>query len=46
MMSGQEFHDIRFVEFMYRLEEALDAKRGQPGWKRVVGVEARRWYID
>ena len=45
-LTGQEYHDIRFVELMYRIEEALDASHGQPEWKRVVGEEERRWYID
>jgi hypothetical protein len=46
MFTGQEYHDIRFVELMYRIEEALDASHGQPEWKRDVGVKERRWYID
>jgi hypothetical protein len=46
ILTGQEYHDIRFVELMYRIEEALDAAYGQPEWKRVVGREDGRWYID
>jgi len=45
-LTGQEYHDVRFVELIYRIEEALDAIYGQPEWKRVVGEEAERWYID
>ena len=45
-LTGQEYHDIRFVELIYRIEEALDAVYGQPEWKRVEEPEARRWHID
>jgi hypothetical protein len=37
VLTGQEYHDIRFVELVFRIEEALDATYGQPEWKRVAG---------
>lgn len=46
MLTGKEYHDIRFADLIYRIEEALDAVHGQPEWKRVVGAEARRWYVE
>lgn len=46
ILTGREYRDIRFVELMYRIEEALDAAYGQAEWKRVLGREERRWYID
>ena len=44
--SGQEYHDIRFVELMFRLEEALDARHGTPTWKSIIDAKERRWYVD
>lgn len=45
-LTGQEYHDIRFVDLMMRLEEALDARHGTPAWKSIISEKERRWYID
>jgi hypothetical protein len=45
-LIGQEYHDIRFVELMHRLEEALDARYGTPAWKSQIDPKNLRWYID
>lgn len=45
-LTGQEYHDIRFVDLMMRLEEALDARYGTPAWKSIISEKERRWYVD
>lgn len=45
-LTGQEYHDIRFVDLMMRLEEALDARHGTPAWKSIISEKERRWYVD
>jgi hypothetical protein len=45
-LSGKQYHDIRFVELIYQIEEALDAKYGAPKWKGVVSEKDRRWFVD
>lgn len=45
-LTGQEYHDIRFIELIDRLEDALDARCGTPEWKLKITREERRWYID
>jgi hypothetical protein len=32
-LNGQEYHDIRFVDLIRRIEDALDEKHGIPAWK-------------
>lgn len=45
-LAGQEYRDVRFVDLMARLEEALDARYGVPEWKSVIEPAQLRWYID
>ena len=45
-LTGQEYHDIRFVELMHRLEEALNARYGTPTWKSQIDPKSLRWYVD
>jgi hypothetical protein len=44
--TGQEYYDIRFIELMLKLEEALDARHGTPEWKSRIDPKAFRWYVD
>lgn len=45
-LTGQEYHDIRFVELEMRLEDALDARYRAPAWKSIIPEKERRWYVD
>ena len=45
-LTGQEYHDVPFSELMSRLEEALDARYGEPAWKSHSDPGERRWYGD
>jgi hypothetical protein len=35
-LTGQEYHDVRFVDLIMRLEDALDARYGVAAWKAHV----------
>ena len=44
--TGQEYHDVRFIDLMSRLEDALDARYGTPKWKSELTLEEKQWFVD
>jgi hypothetical protein len=44
--TGQEYHDVRFVDLMMRLADALNARYGAPEWEAEITVEEKRWFVD
>jgi hypothetical protein len=44
--TGNEYRDIRFVDLMYHLEEALDSRHGVLGWKSKIDSDELGSYVD